>query len=86
VAKPELLNKKSLFPVQSKGVKFDNISPPPEELPLQDDFSDTTSAKRRKKWERKEARRKRREARVKLKEDDPFSYYFGRVDPDTIIK
>ena len=32
--------------------------------------------------ERKIARRERREARAQLKQDDPFSYYFGKVDPD----
>lgn len=48
------------------------------------EFSESSSVKRRKKEERKAARRARREARQKLKHDDPFSYYFGKVDPDTL--
>jgi len=36
--------------------------------------------------QRKDARRERRIARAKLKQDDPFSYYFGKVDPDVIQK
>ena len=56
-----------------------------EELQLER-FSESSSTKRRKKEERKAAHKARREARAKLKHDDPFSYYFGKVDPDTILK
>lgn len=44
--------------------------------------SDTTSTKVEKKRQRKEARRQARLAREKLKQEDPFSYYFGQIDPD----
>ena len=51
--------------------------------PIADDSeSDSPSVKLEKKKQRKEARRQARLAREKLKKEDPFSYYFGELDPD----
>ena len=44
--------------------------------------SDSPSVKLEKKKQRKEARKQARLAREKLKKEDPFSYYFGELDPD----
>ena len=45
-------------------------------------MSDTSSVKIIKRKQRKVARRLARRERAKLKQDDPFAYYFGVVDPD----
>ena len=53
-------------------------------LEAQANDSDSSGTLRRKKKLRKEARRYVRLHRDQLKEEDPFLYYFGRVDRDKL--
>lgn len=68
---------KSAF-VSKYRTKITTLKEPVEE----DHESDSASVKLEKKKARKEARKVARLAREKLKKEDPFSYYFGKLDPD----
>lgn len=46
--------------------------------------SDSTSVKLEKKRQRKQSRKIARLAREKLKQEDPFSYYFGKIDQEKL--
>ena len=49
-------------------------------MAAQDNDSDSSGTRRRNKKIRKQARKMARDNRELIKEEDPFLYYFGKVD------
>ena len=53
-------------------------------LSAQDRDSDSSGTRLRNKCLRKKARKEVRKGRSMMKEEDPFLYYFGKIDKDKI--
>jgi len=53
-------------------------------LGARDCDSDSSATRRHKKQLRRQARREARQSRERLKDEDPFLYYFGKADPDKV--
>lgn len=53
-------------------------------LAARDCDSDSSGTRRDKKQRRAQARREARQSRERLKDEDPFLYYFGKADPDKV--